>query len=354
MISNFKKITASTVIPLIIILTLLSIGILIPILSMVIFGAIIAYYVRFIAKKIRPRVKYDTLAVFLGIIILAIPIFLLLYFTLSQFLSIAGSFFGSLQQAATGNSTMNMTQINEAVQNIGLPANISQGIADAIKSGITQFISYIASSAIALVSSIPGFAAQMLILIFSIFYFARDGDKVVQYIKDILPEKDKNFYQKVFDSADDVLKSIIVGNLIPALILGVLSVILYFLLGYPYAILLGIISGIAMFIPIIGPWIVYGAIGIFSILIGNTFQGVMVILFGWIIETSTDFYIRPRIAVQYSEIHPLVFLLGFIYGAVTMGVPGLFIGPLILGITYAAYRVYRDEKLKKEDIVEGN
>ncbi|MGZ7108883.1 MAG: AI-2E family transporter [Methanobacterium sp.] len=182
----------------------------------------------------------------------------------------------------------------------------------------------------------------------------RDGDKVVQYIKDIIPEKDKDFYQKVFDSADDVLKSIIVGNLIPALILGVLSVILYFLLGYPYAILLGIISGIAMFIPIIGPWIVYGVIGIFSILIGNTFQGVMVILFGWIIETSTDFYIRPRIAVQYSEIHPLVFLLGFIYGAVTMGVPGLFIGPLILGITYAAYRVYRDEKLKKEDIVEGN
>ncbi|MGZ7209941.1 MAG: AI-2E family transporter, partial [Methanobacterium sp.] len=134
----------------------------------------------------------------------------------------------------------------------------------------------------------------------------------------------------------------------------VLSVILYFLLGYPYAILLGIISGIAMFIPIIGPWIVYGAIGIFSILIGNTFQGVMVILFGWVIETSTDFYIRPRIAVKYSEVHPLVFLLGFIYGAVTLGVPGLFIGPLILGITYAAYRVYRDEKLKKEDIVEGN
>ncbi|MGZ7069025.1 MAG: AI-2E family transporter, partial [Methanobacterium sp.] len=309
---------------------------------------------RFVAKKIRPHVKYDTLAVFLGIIILAIPIILLLYFTLSQFLSIAGSFFGSLQQAATGNSTMNMTQINEAVQNIGLPANISQGIADAIKSGITLFISFIASSAIALVSSIPGLAAQMLILIFSIFYFARDGDKVVRYIKDILPEKDKEFYQKVFDSADDVLKSIIVGNLIPALILGVLSVILYFLLGYPYAILLGIISGIAMFIPIIGPWIVYGAIGIFSILIGNTFQGVMVILFGWVIETSTDFYIRPRIAVKYSEVHPLVFLLGFIYGAVTLGVPGLFIGPLILGITYAAYRVYRDEKLKKEDIVEGN
>lgn len=349
MIKNLKNISSSTVIPLIVILTLLTIGILTPILSIVIFGAILGYYVRYVAKKIRPHVKYDTLSVFLGMIILAIPIIILLYFTLSQFLSIAGTFFGSLQQAATGNSTMNMTQINEAVQNLGLSPNVSQSIADLIKTGITQFITYVAQLTITFISSIPGFAAQMLILIFSVFYFARDGDKVVQYIKDVIPDKDQEFYQKVFDSADDVLKSIIVGNVIPAAILGVISIVLYFLLGYPYAILLGIISGIAMFIPIIGPWVVYGVIGIFSILIGNTFQGVMVILFGWIIETSTDFYIRPRIAVQYSEIHPLIFLLGFIYGAVTMGVPGLFIGPLILGITYASYKVYRDEKLKSKE-----
>ncbi|MGB9936650.1 MAG: AI-2E family transporter [Methanobacterium sp.] len=348
MISNFTKLPSSTIIPLIILLTLLSIGILIPILSMVIFGAILGYYVHYIAKKIRPYVKYDTLSVFLGMILLAIPVILLLYFTFSQFLSIAGSLFGSLQQAASGNSNMNLAQINDAMQNIGLPSNVSQSIADTIKSGITQFISYLANAAIAIVSSIPALAAQILILIFSVFYFARDGDKVIKYIKDVIPEKDNTFYIQVFNSADDVLKSIIVGNVIPAAILGVLSGILYFILGYPYAILLAVISGIAMFIPIIGPWIVYGVIGIFSILIGNTFQGVMVILFGWIIETLTDFYIRPRISVQYSEVHPLVFLLGFIYGAVTMGIPGLFIGPLILGITYAAYRVYRNQKVKQK------
>lgn len=348
MISNLKKISFSTIIPIIILLTLLSLGILIPIISMVIFGAILAYYVRFIAQKVKPFVKNETLSVFLGIILLAIPIILLLYVTFSQFIIIIESNFGSLQQAAADNSTMNMSSINNAVQNLGLPSNISATLLDTIKTGITQFLSYIASSAIAMVSSIPGLAAQMLILIFSIFYFARDGDKVIQYIKDVIPSSDKDFYLKIFDSADDVLKSIIVGNVIPAVILGVLSGILYYLLGYNYAVLLAIFSGIAMFVPIIGPWIVFGAIGLFSILTGNTLQGVLVIIFGWIIETSTDFYIRPKIAVQYSEIHPLVFLLGFIYGAVTMGIPGLFIGPLILGITYAAYKIYRKEKVETE------
>jgi predicted PurR-regulated permease PerM len=348
MISELKKLSKSTVILFIIILTILSLGILVPILSIIIFGAILGYYIRFIAKKIKPYVKNKTLSVFIGMILFAIPIILLLYFTFSQFILIVQSSFGSLQHAAAGNSTMNMTQLNEAVQNLGFPSNISQSIVTTIQSGLKQFISIIASSAIALLSSIPFLAAQILILIFSVFYFARDGDKVIQYVKDVIPAKDQDFYQQIFDSASDVLKSIIVGNAIPAAILGVLSGIIYYFLGYPYALLLGIISGIAMFIPIIGPWIVYGAIGLLSILTGNTVQGVLVIIFGWIIETTTDFYVRPRIAVQYSEIHPLVFLLGFIYGAVTLGIPGLFIGPLILGITYASYKIYRKEIVKSK------
>jgi len=350
MISNLKKMSSSTIIPFILILTIISVGILTPILTMVIFGAILGYYVRFIAQKIKPYIKNQTLSVFVGIILLSIPIVLLLYFTVSQLLIIISTSFGSIQQAATGNSTMSMAPVSDAVQNLGLPGNMTQSIINAINAGISQFISYIASSTVSILSSIPALAAQMLILIFSIFYFAKDGDKVIQYIKDVIPNSDKNFYEQVFDSADDVLKSIIVGNVIPAAFLGVISGFLYYFLGYQYALLLAIISGIAMFIPIIGPWIVYGAIGLTSILTGNTLQGVLVIVFGWIIETTTDFYIRPRIAVQYSEIHPLVFLLGFIYGAVTMGVPGLFIGPLILGITYAAYKVYRNQKVKSEQV----
>jgi predicted PurR-regulated permease PerM len=346
MMSNLKKLSISTIIPLIIILTLLTVGILTPILAIVIFGAILAYYIRYISKKIRPYIKNETLSVFVGMILFAIPIVLLLYFTLSQFLLIIHDYFGSLSMAASSNSTLTLNPLNDALKNLGLSPSLTQTVTTTIQSGISQFISYLAKAAIGLVSSIPGLAAQMLILIFSIFYFSRDGNQVVQYIKDVIPSKDNEFYNEIFESAEDVLKSIIVGNAIPAVILGVLSGFLYYFLGYPYALLLAIISGIAMFIPIIGPWIVYGAIGIVSILLGNTTQGVLVIIFGWIIETTTDFYIRPKIAVQYSEIHPLIFLLGFIYGAVTMGIPGLFIGPLVLGITYAAYKIYRKEKLK--------
>jgi predicted PurR-regulated permease PerM len=61
--------------------------------------------------------------------------------------------------------------------------------------------------------------------------------------------------------------------------------------------------------------------------------------------TSTS---DPGLQFNTQKSHPLVFLLGFIYGAMTMGLPGLFIGPLILGITYEAYKLYRKEKVKSK------
>ena len=91
---------------------------------------------------------------------------------------------------------MTMVPITHAIQNLNLPSNITQNLVTGLQTGISQFISYIANSVLHLISSIPALAAQILILIFSVFYFAKDGDKVVQYIKDVIPRSDNDFIWK--------------------------------------------------------------------------------------------------------------------------------------------------------------
>ena len=346
---NIKKLSISTIFPIIILLTLLSFGILIPILSVVALGAILAYYVRPIAKRIKPFVKYETLAIIIGMIILAAPIIALLYVTAVQILAAAIQVFGSIpHSSASATSTATATALNiksglATAQNSDSLNSLANLFISNITAIAEKLISYLVNQIITLLEFLPTLAMQILILLFSTFYFAKDGDKVILYIKDIVPAEDKGFYRRIIHSTDDIMKSIVVGNVIPAIILGLLSMVLYYFLGYPYILLLGILSGLSEFIPIVGPWIVYGVLGLFSILTGDVTTGVLVIFFGWIIETTTDMYIRPKLSVNYSEVHPLVFLLGFIFGAVTLGIPGLFIGPLILGVTYSAYLAYREE-----------
>ncbi|MDI6723468.1 MAG: AI-2E family transporter [Methanobacterium sp.] len=347
MFSNLKISSISPLIILLIIFTLLSLGILFPILSLILLGAMIAYIVRPLAQKIKPFVRYETLAILLSMVILATPIVIIIYFTVDQISLIAADILGSIPVPTNGTSTaVNNTLIKANVQNLGPLNNIANELINKIGQMIAQFIKWLAGQIIATIAYIPALFTDMIILLFSIFYFAKDGDKFAAFLRSILPKNET--FNKLYGQVDDILKSIMIVNVVTAVILGLLSVVLYYILGYPYVLLLGIITAISEFIPVVGPWLVYGTLGVFDILTGNYIRGIIVIIAGWLIDTLVDMYIRPRLAGKLAEVHPLAFLVGFIFGAITLGVPGLFVGPLIVGITYVLYLAYRDEKVNQE------
>ncbi|MFY9638429.1 MAG: AI-2E family transporter, partial [Methanobacterium sp.] len=66
--------------------------------------------------------------------------------------------------------------------------------------------------------------------------------------------------------------------------------------------------------------------------------------------------IRPKLAGKYADIHPLIFLLGFLCGPLVLGLVGFIIGPLVLGVTYAAVVAYKkeNENIKLEKKIEVN
>ncbi|WJI09209.1 AI-2E family transporter [Methanobacterium sp. CWC-01] len=345
MISNLKIPAISPLILLLILFTLLSFGILIPILSLILLGAMIAYLVRPLALKIKPYVKFETLAIFLAMILLAAPIVILIYFTAVQILLLASDIAGALPSASnstltSGNATLEIAR----AQNLGSLDNMANELIAQIGKLIGQFVVWLAGQIITTIAYIPSLFTDMIILLFSIFYFAKDGDRFVQFLKDMLPKEET--FQKLYVQVDDILKSIMIVNIVCAVLLGLLSVLLYYILGYPYILLLGIVTAFSEFVPVVGPWVVYGALGIVDIITGNYIRGIVVIVFGWLIDTVVDMYIRPRLAGKYTEVHPLVFLVGFLFGAITLGLPGLFIGPLIVGIASVLYHLYRDEKIK--------
>jgi predicted PurR-regulated permease PerM len=352
MVPDIKMSSVTPLLILIILFTLLSFGILMPIITLIILGAMIAFIVRPLALKIKPYVKYETLAIFLAMGILAAPLILIIYFTASQILLLASDIAQGINFSTNGtlnttNVTANATNnvLNTDVKNLGPLDSPLSSLLDQIGKMIAQFTLWLAGQIVSIIAYLPSFLTNVIILLFSIFYFAKDGDKFVKLLKDILPQDET--FNKLYVQVNDILKSIMIVNVIAAVLLGLLSVILYYLVGYPYVLLLGVLTAFAEFIPVVGPWIVYGALGILSIITGNYVVGIIVILVGWLIDTVVDMYLRPRMASKYTQVHPLVLLVGFLFGAITLGLPGLFVGPLIVGIAYVLYQAYRDVKVNE-------
>jgi predicted PurR-regulated permease PerM len=326
----------------ILILLIISLFTLMPILNMLILGGIIAYGIRPIASKVQSKVKYPSIAIIMSTIIIVIPLILIFAYTILVAVDLSYTFIstnqGALEQISL-NQTVNTinsyipTQMHSSTESI--TASIAGVINDILRIVLNYFIE--------LVKSLPFVMVQVFVLLFSVFYFARDGYKVKKYVKAFVPEEKKEIFSKMIKEIKTVLKSIFYGHFLTGFIIGVIASIGFFILGYPYALFLGILTGVFQLIPIIGPWPIYTILFIFDLLSGNYLRAVIVLLFGFGLSLS-DMYIRPALSGKYVDIHPLILLLGFIAGPIAFGLIGFILGPLILGITYAVIKTYKNEK----------
>ena len=322
---------------LIIFLLVVSSMMIFPVLNMVILGAILAYGVRQVARRIQSKLKYSSVSILLAMVVILIPLILLVAYIVFE---LSGMLSGFL---ATNTST----DINATLSSVSayLPWTLDiNSLSSQINSSMHEIGSYLLNYLVKFASSLMNITLDLFILVCSVFYFVRDGDKCMEFIRDFVPDDSKKFFDNTVESVKDVLRSIFYGHFLTSVIIGIFAAIGYSLLGYPYGIFLGVITGILQLIPVFGPWPIYWALFFMDIMAGNYPRAAIVLLFGFFLSTI-DMYIRPALSSHYADIHPLILLIGFLSGPLVYGIVGFIVGPLILGITYTVLDSYRKEYL---------
>lgn len=322
---------------LIIFLLIVSLMFIFPVLNMVILGAILAYGVRPVANKIQSKLKYSSVSILLAMVVILIPLILLVAYIVMELSGILSGFL----------ATNSYNDINATITSVSayLPGNFDiNSISTNINSSLHEIGSYALNYLVKFASSLMNVTLDLFILVCSVFYFVRDGERCLEFIKSFVPDDSKDFFDKTVESVKDVLRSIFYGHFLTSVIIGIFAAIGYSLLGYPYGIFLGVITGILQLIPVFGPWPIYWALFFMDVMSGNYPRAVIVLLFGFFLST-VDMYIRPALSSHYADIHPLILLIGFLSGPLVYGIVGFIVGPLILGITYAVLDNYRKEFL---------
>ena len=329
----------TSVVFIIVALLVISFFLLTPMLSMIILGLVFAYGVRPISKRLLPYLKFETITIILAMIILILPLIIIIGIIINSLIESAPSIVGVAQNSDLGN--INSTTIQQL-----LPAEFQTytgPLIQAIKAGIQGVMQNIVNYIVTYVGSIPTVAFQLFIFFASTFYFARDGDKLLEYIKFAVPKDREHYFDTLFKEIERVLKSIFFGHFLTAILTGILAGVGYWIIGYPFATFLGILTGFFQVIPFIGHWPLPIVLAAYSIFIGNYIQAVAVIILGFLMSLI-DIYLRPKLSSKYADIHPLIFILGFLCGPLVFGLVGFVLGPLILGVTYAAVKAYKEEK----------
>jgi hypothetical protein len=128
-----------------------------------------------------------------------------------------------------------------------------------------------------------------------------------------------------------------------------LSIIAFFVLGAPYALLLGVILGITELIPIVGPW-VGGIVAVAVTLFANPGQALWVAIAVLVIQQIESNVIRPMAMSSSAELHPFVTLLALLLFSSIFGLLGAVLAlPLTLALATIVQVLWVEETLDAGD-----
>ncbi|MBU8934134.1 MAG: AI-2E family transporter [candidate division Zixibacteria bacterium] len=166
------------------------------------------------------------------------------------------------------------------------------------------------------------------LMIFSMYYFFKDGQSVIDKTKRLMPLSSEQV-DVTFTKLRDVIQATIYGGVVVAMIQGIMGGVLFAIVGIPSAIFWGAIMALLSIIPLIGAFIVYIPAGIILIVGGSYVKGLIVIGIGTLVISQIDNIIRPYLISGRTSMHPLLLFFSIMGGIIMFGLLGIVLGPLI-------------------------
>jgi predicted PurR-regulated permease PerM len=198
-----------------------------------------------------------------------------------------------------------------------------------------------------LLSAVGRFFIAFTVILFVVYYVLTDGSRLVAYLRRATPLPPKQV-DYLLAEAHRGLKAVFVGQILTSVIQGAVGGIGFLIAGVPGVILWSAVMAILSLLPVVGAFLVWVPAGIILLLSGDVWQGVFLLAWGILIVSQVDNFVRPKLIGNRSGIHPLFVLVGVLGGVAAFGFIGLFLGPLLVGVTVSVLKVWETDYLDPE------
>jgi predicted PurR-regulated permease PerM len=172
-------------------------------------------------------------------------------------------------------------------------------------------------------------------LIFAI-YFLADGQNITSYWKKalrvLLPAKSLSVMKQLLLDADECFSGYIRGQVLDAILVGVVTTVVFLLCGMPYAVIIGLITGFGNLIPYVGPILGYASVVLVNLVNLNWQMMILGLILLIIIMFIDGNIINPRLLGSTVHVHPLLVIAALLAGGAIGGVLGM-----LLAVPVAAF-----------------
>jgi len=180
---------------------------------------------------------------------------------------------------------------------------------------------------------------DLFIILFSIFYFLRDGELMLHKIRSVVPLSEEH-KDRIVERFASISRAAVQGTIFIALIQSFLGTMILWIFGAEAWLLWGVVMFIFSLIPFVGSGAVLIPFGVLRIVTGSIWQGIAVIFLSVCVVSTIDNFLRPRIVGAHAGMHDLLVFFSTLGGIYLFGPAGFIMGPLVAAIFLTILDIY--------------
>jgi predicted PurR-regulated permease PerM len=322
------KIASFTVV---LLLFLLFCYILFPLADGIVLGLVFAYIARPIFMKLR---RFRRAGALIATLCIVVPVVFI----------IGSGIVEILRQIVwvVENQTYVLNSMFDLLRSIDVPARYSDDVQQLVWDVSTSILPLLGRiGIISYARNLVMFGINLFLAIFLCYFLLADGDGLYGAVLKVVPVNYKHKFECFVLHLDVILQGVFVGNASAALIVSVLSLIVFYAFGFTHVLALAALIFVASVIPMFAGYMVLLVLSAYRYLQqGLESASVFFIVASIVIYAPPELVLRPYLASIKSQIHPFLILLAFLGGGFVGGVAGFFLAPIVLGAIVAAYRVH--------------
>ncbi len=318
---------------------------LLPFFGVIVTSLIIAFSFSPVFQWISERVKRKSTAAALTLVAtfvtVIIPVLVIVSITVTQ----ARTLSDDMQSLLATNSFDTNPEVLLDTSLVYIN-NISGGFVELdpveVKESLANAGSQIASSSArllgGLVSGISGLVTSFVLFVYIFLGVLTQQKALLGFIKKLNPLGDDvaDLYLK---RAGAMTNGMVRGQFVIAFAQAVIGALTLWIAGVPYVAFLFLALVFLSIIPL-GGGILSIPIGLALLLLGNVWQGLVVLLGHFILVTNVDNVLRPLLIPKEAKLPSALTLLGVFAGLAAFGFLGLIIGPIIMILIVTTLEVY--------------
>lgn len=186
-------------------------------------------------------------------------------------------------------------------------------------------------------TGVPGAILFIIISLVATYYFSKDKDKITELWIKFIPVPWGERTLEISRQVSGAFQSYVRAQAVLITISTVISIIGLQLIGTEYAITIGLIIGFFDLIPVLGPGAIYVPWVIWALINSDIVLGLQLLVL-YLLVIVTRAVMEAKVVAVNLGLHPLAVLMAMYIGLKTIGVVGLFVGPILVIAIQAAIK----------------